>query len=100
VAQRHGGRAKAGRRWEHATPSPVSTFTLTVISGDGTGSNELLELDLVGPIYLKGCGHRYYIRIGKDTFGGAVCLCLVGSRRKEEVLWFLEECWEELGFPE
>jgi len=57
-------------------------------------------LDLVGPIYLKGCGHRYYIRIGKDTFGGAVCLCLVGSRRKEEVLWFLEECWEETGLPE
>jgi putative transposase len=39
-------------------------------------SNELHEVDLVGPIYLKGSGHRYYIWVGKDTFDGAVCLRL------------------------
>jgi transposase InsO family protein len=63
-------------------------------------SNELHEVDLVGPVYLKGSGHRYYIWIGKDAFDGAVCLRLAGSRRMDEVLGFLGECWKDLGRPE
>jgi putative transposase len=63
-------------------------------------SNELHEVDLVGPIYLKGRSHRYYIWICKDVFDGAVCLRLAGSRRMNEVLWFLGECWKDLGRPE
>ena len=63
-------------------------------------SNDLHEVDLVGPIYLKGSGHRYYIWICKDAFDGAVCLRLAYSRRMDEVLWFLGECWKDLGRPE
>src|SRR5499427_9952127 len=62
-------------------------------------SNQLHEVDLVGPIYLQGSGHRYYIWIGKDAFDGAVCLRLAYSRRMDEVLWFLGECWKDLGRP-
>jgi transposase InsO family protein len=63
-------------------------------------SNELHEVDLVGPVYLKGSGHRYYIWVCKDAFDGAVCLRLACSRRMDEVLWFLGECWKDLGRPE
>jgi transposase InsO family protein len=63
-------------------------------------SNELHEVDLVGPVYLQGSGHRYYIWVGKDVFDGAVCLRLACSRRRDEVLWFLGECWKDLGRPE
>jgi hypothetical protein len=63
-------------------------------------SNELHEVDLVGPVYLKGNRHRYYIWVGKDAFDGAVCLRLAGSRKMDEVLWFLGECWKDLGRPE
>src|SRR5436190_3939596 len=63
-------------------------------------SNELHEVDLVGPVYLKGNRHRYYIWVGKDAFDGAVCLRLAGSRRMDEVLAFLGECWKDLGRPE
>lgn len=63
-------------------------------------SNELHEVDLVGPVYLKGSGHRYYLWVGKDAFDGAVCLRLAYSRRMDEVLWFLGECWKNLGIPE
>jgi transposase InsO family protein len=63
-------------------------------------SNQLHEVDLVGPIYLKGSSHRYYIWVGKDAFDGAVCLRLACSRRMDEVLWFLGECWKDLGRPE
>jgi transposase-like protein len=62
-------------------------------------SNQLHEVDLVGPIYLKGRSHRYYIWVGKDAFDGAVCLRLAGSRRMDEVLGFLGECWKDLGRP-
>jgi putative transposase len=62
-------------------------------------SNELHEVDLVGPIYLQGSRHRYYIWVGKDVFDGAVCLRLASSRRMDEVLWFLGECWKDLGIP-
>jgi putative transposase len=63
-------------------------------------SNQLHEVDLVGPIYLKGRSHRYYIWVCKDAFDGAVCLRLADSRRMDEVLWFLGECWKDLGRPE
>src|SRR6516165_7244037 len=62
-------------------------------------SNQLHEVDLVGPIYLKGRSHRYYIWVAKDAFDGAVCLRLATSRRMDEVLWFLGECWKDLGRP-
>jgi putative transposase len=63
-------------------------------------SNDLHEVDLVGPVYLKGRTHRYYIWVCKDAFDGAVCLRLAESRRMDEVLWFLGECWKDLGRPE
>jgi transposase InsO family protein len=63
-------------------------------------SNDLHEVDLVGPVYLKGRKQRYYIWIGKDIFDGAVCLRLADSRRRDEVLWFLGECWKDLGRPQ
>src|SRR3954451_16139562 len=63
-------------------------------------SNQLHEVDLVGPIYLQGSGHRYYIWVGKDAFDGTVCLRLADSRKMDEVLWFLGECWKDLGRPE
>jgi hypothetical protein len=63
-------------------------------------SNELHEVDLVGPIYLQGSGHRYYIWTGKDAFDGAVCLRLADSRCTNKVLWFLGECWKDLGRSE
>jgi transposase InsO family protein len=63
-------------------------------------SNALHEVDLVGPIYLLGRRQRYYIWIGKDAFDGAVCLRLAASRKMDEVLWFLGECWKSLGLPQ
>jgi len=62
-------------------------------------SNQLHQVDLVGPIYLKGQKPRYYIFVCKDVFDGAVCLQLGRSRKIEAVLAFLGECWKTLGRP-
>jgi hypothetical protein len=63
-------------------------------------SKELHEVDLVGPVYLRGRGHRYSIWVGKDACDGAVCLRLADSRKMDEVLGFLGECGKDLGLPE
>ena len=62
-------------------------------------SNQLHQLDLVGPIYLKGQRQRYYIFVCRDAFDGAVCLQLSRSRQMEAVLTFLGDCWKRLGRP-
>ncbi len=61
--------------------------------------NQLHQVDLVGPIYLKGQHQRYYIFVCKDVFDGAVCLKLSRSRKMEAVLDFLGVCWKNLGRP-
>lgn len=63
-------------------------------------SNQLHQVDAVGPIYLKGNRQRYYIFVGKDVYDGAVCLRIYRSRKMEVILDFLGECWKSLGLPD
>jgi len=62
-------------------------------------SNQLHQVDSVGPLHLKGNRQRYYIFVGKDVYDGAVCLRIYRSRKMEVVLDFLGECWKSLGLP-
>jgi putative transposase len=62
-------------------------------------SNQLHQVDCVGPIYLKGNRQRYYIFTCKDVFDGAVCLKIYRSRKMDAVVDFLGECWKSLGIP-
>lgn len=62
-------------------------------------SNQLHQVDCVGPIYLKGNRQRYYIFTAKDVFDGAVCLKIYRSRKMDSVVDFLGECWKTLGIP-
>jgi transposase InsO family protein len=93
VLQRHGVTAPRARQ---APLLPRQEYP----GPQARASNELHEVDLVGPVSLKGGRHRYYIWVGKDAFVGAVCLRLASSRRMDEVLRFLGECWKDLGIPE
>mgnify|MGYP000392019867 CR=1 FL=1 len=63
-------------------------------------SNQLHQVDLVGPIYLKGSRQRYYIFVCKDIYDGSVCLRIYRSRKMDVILDFLGECWKSLGLPE
>jgi len=62
-------------------------------------SNQLHEVDGVGPIYLKGNRQRYYIFVCKDVYDGSICLRIYRSRKMEVILDFLGECWKSLGLP-
>jgi putative transposase len=63
-------------------------------------SNQLHQVDAVGPLYLKGNRQRYYIFTCKDVYDGAVYLKLYRSRKMEVILDFLGESWKNLGLPE
>jgi transposase InsO family protein len=65
-----------------------------------TCSNQLHQVDAVGPLYLKGNRQRYYIFTCKDVYDGAVYLKLYRSRKMEVILDFLGESWKNLGLPE
>jgi putative transposase len=75
----------------------LSTTTYPTPQADE--SNQLHQVDGVGPIYLKGHRQRYYILVGKDAYDGAVCLRIYRSRKMEVLLDFLGECWKTLGLP-
>ena len=82
VLQRHGITLPRVRL---ARPLPRQPYP----SPQAERSNQLHEVDLVGPVYLKGQSRRYYIWVCKDRFDGAVCLRLADSRCMDEVLGFL-----------
>jgi putative transposase len=93
VLQRHGITLP---RLRLARPLPRQVYP----APQAERSNQLHQVDLVGPLYLKGRRHRYYIWVCKDAFDGAVCLRLAYSRHMDEVLCFLGECWKTLGLPQ
>ena len=62
-------------------------------------SNQLHELDLVGPRYFKGDSTKYYYSVLKDTFDQAVHVELMSSRRSSEILETVVHAWQRLGIP-
>ena len=63
-------------------------------------SNQIHQVDVVGPRYLKGDKTRYYFLVCKDVFDQAVYLELVKGRSMDGVLAFLIHAWQQLGLPE
>jgi putative transposase len=74
--------------------------TTTYPTPSAAESNQLHQVDSVGPIYLKGSRQRYYIFVGRDAYDGAVCLRIYRSRKMDVILDFLGECWKSLGIPD
>jgi putative transposase len=63
-------------------------------------SNELHQVDLVGPRHLQGDATDNYFLICRDVFDGAVYLDLATNREMNTVIGFLIQAWQHLGLPE
>src|SRR5262245_48136049 len=86
-----GPRTIEGVLQRHGLTAPRFRFAPSLCRQEWPGpharaSNELHEVDLVGPVCLQGSGRRYYVWVGKDAFDGAVCPRLADSRTMDEVL--------------
>jgi len=63
-------------------------------------SNQVHQVDVVGPRYLKGSSTRYYFLVCKDIFDQSIYIEFVDSRKMDLVLDFLVHAWQYLGLPE
>ena len=63
-------------------------------------SNQVHQVDFVGPRYLKGDHTRYYFLVCRDVFDQAVYMEFDTSRKSDVVLEFLVHAWQSLGIPE
>jgi putative transposase len=62
-------------------------------------SNQVHQVDVVGPRYLKGKSTRYYFLVCKDIFDQSIYIEFVNSRKMNVVLEFLVHSWQHLGLP-
>jgi hypothetical protein len=63
-------------------------------------SNQMHQVDFIGPRYLKGDKSRYYFLVCKDKFDQAVFIEFVSSCCSDTVLVFLVRAWQHLGIPD
>ena len=63
-------------------------------------SNQVHQVDVVGPRFLSGDSTKYYFVVCKDAFDQAVYAEFVAGSSMEHVLPFLIHAWQRLGLPE
>ncbi len=63
-------------------------------------TNEVHQVDLVGPRYLSGRKTKYYFDLCKDAFDQAVYAEFHAGNDMTQVLQFLVHAWQQLGLPE
>lgn len=63
-------------------------------------SNELHQVDLVGPRYLEGDKTKYYFAICKDAFDQSVYAEFLAGNDLAQILPFLIHAWQRLGLPQ
>lgn len=63
-------------------------------------SNQVHQVDFVGPRYLQGERTRYYFLVCRDVFDQAVYVEFVDHKTTDALLAFLVRAWQRLGIPE
>jgi len=63
-------------------------------------SNQVHQVDLVGPRYLSGDKTKYYFYICKDAFDQSVYAEFHAGNAMAQVLPFLVHAWQHLGLPQ
>lgn len=63
-------------------------------------SNQVHQVDLVGPRYLSGDQTKYYFYVCKDAFDQAVYAEFHAGNAMQQVLPFLVRAWQQVGLPQ
>jgi transposase len=61
--------------------------------------NDVQQLDLKGPIYLRGDSHKYYIVVLRDRYSRRCAIDALPSREAQGIANFLVASWQWLGLP-
>jgi hypothetical protein len=58
------------------------------------------QLDLKGPVYLRGSSHKYYLAVLRDRYSRRCAIDALSSREAQGVTDFLVKSWHWLGLPD
>jgi transposase InsO family protein len=61
--------------------------------------NDVHEMDLKGPFYLKGSSQKHYLATLRDVFGKKVSVVVLLEMKMETIIDFLVESWQKMGRP-
>ena len=61
--------------------------------------NDVQQLDLKGPIYLRGDSHKYYVVVLRDRYSRRCAMDALPSREAQGIANFLVSSWQWLGLP-
>jgi len=61
--------------------------------------NDVHELDLKGPFYLKNSSQKYYLIVLRDVFGKKVALRALKEKEMEQIIDFSGATWQKIGLP-
>lgn len=61
--------------------------------------NDVQQLDLKGPIYLRGSGHKYYLVVLRDCYSRRCAIDVLTSREASGIVNFLVASWQWMGLP-
>lgn len=64
-----------------------------------THSNQLHQMDLIGPRYLKGSRRRWFFLVYRDVYDQAVYVEFQPKPRMDTILAFVVRAWQHLGLP-
>jgi len=64
-----------------------------------TAVNRVQQLDLKGPIYLRGSSQKYYLVVLRDRYSHRCAVDALRSRQAQEIVLFLVKTWQWLGLP-
>jgi len=65
----------------------------------GRDSNDVHQLDLIGPRYLLGEGTKFYFVVVKDIFDQSSHIQLTTDRQAQTIIECVVEAWQVLGIP-
>lgn len=62
--------------------------------------NAVQQLDLKGPVYLRGSSHKYYVVVLRDRYSRRCALDVLTSRQAQGIVDFLVKSWPWFGLPD
>ena len=87
---------QAGRIPEHkARKPPNPTYPLLPCPA----VNDVQELDLKGPFYLKDHLHKYYLAVLRDKLSKQTALAALPNKEMASILDFAVAAWQKMGCP-
>jgi IS30 family transposase len=94
----HAWLVEAGLVEPHA-PSTEKREAKSVPLPEAKTVNAVQQLDLKGPIYLRGSSHKYYLAVLRDRYSHRCAIDVLESREAQGITDFLVASWQWLGLP-